>query len=162
MLETQREVIRWQDMSDIRSSIRSDDTHSRAEDNQERHDGNQTENLWQNQIACRVDTHDVECVNLLGYSHGAQLRSDVGPHLSGENQTHDAGRELEEHNLAGGVARYPSGHPWTLDVELHLDTDYRTDEERDEEDDTDGIDTQLLHFLDILFEEHAHSLRSRE
>ena len=26
-------------MSDIRSSIRSDDTHSRAEDNQERHDG---------------------------------------------------------------------------------------------------------------------------
>ena len=149
-------------MSDIRSAIRTDDTHSRTEDNQERHDGNQTENLWQNEIACRVDTHDVECIYLLGYSHGTQLGCDVGPHLSGENQTHDAGRELQQHNFTGGVARYPSRHPWTLDVELHLDADYCTDEERDEEDDADGIDTQLLHFLDILFEEHAHTLRTRE
>ena len=89
----------------------------------------QTENLWQHQIACRVDTHDVECIDLLGYSHGTQLGSDVGTHLSGEDETHDTGRELQQHDFSGGITRNPSRHPWTLDVQFHLDTDNCTDEE---------------------------------
>ena len=149
-------------MTDECRAIGTDDTHARTEDDEERHDGDQSQNLRQDEVAGRVDTHDVEGINLLGNTHGAQLGGDVGPHLAGKDQTHDARRELQEHDFTSSVTRNPSRHPRTLDVQFHLDTDDRTDEERDEEHDADGVDTQLGHLLDILLKEHAHTLWTGE
>ena len=149
-------------MADVSRGVSAHRAEERREDDEEWHDGNQSQNLRKNQIARRVDTHDVEGINLLGYPHGAQFGGDVGTHLAGKNQTHDAGRELQQHDFSGGIARNPSRHPRTLDVEFHLDADDGTDEERDKKHDADGIDTQLRHLLDILFQEHAHALRARE
>ncbi len=47
---------------------------------EERHDGNQTQDLGQYQIACRVDTHDVWSASIcLGYWHGTQLEAMLEP-----------------------------------------------------------------------------------
>ena len=128
-------------MADVSRGVSAHRAEERREDDEEWHDGNQSQNLRKNQIARRVDTHDVEGINLLGYPHGAQFGGDVGTHLACKNQTHDAGRELQQHDFSGGIARNPSRHPRTLDVEFHLDADDGTDEERDKKHDADGIDT---------------------
>lgn len=39
-----------------------------------------------------------------------------------------------------------------------MDADYGADEEGYEQDDADGIDAELAHFFEVLFEEHAHAL----
>ena len=77
MLQSQRQVIGRHDVPNIGGRIGSDNTHCRREDDQEWHDGEQTENLWQNEVAGRVDAHDVKGINLLCYPHGAELRCDV-------------------------------------------------------------------------------------
>ncbi len=105
-------------MPNIRRSVGTDDTHARAKSNQEWHDGNQTENFRQNEVTCRVHSHDIKGINLLGYSHRTQLGSDIGTHFTCENETHDTGRELQEHDFSGGITRNPSRHPWTLDVQV--------------------------------------------
>ncbi len=104
---------------------------SEMRDDQERHVMvTRAENLWQDQRACRVDTHDVECIDLLGYCDGTQFGSDIGIPPFRQGSRHMI---LEENSSSiissGGIARNPSRHPWTLDVQFHLDTDYCTDEE---------------------------------
>ena len=73
--------------ANICRSIGADDTHARTEDNQEWHDGNQTENFRQNEVTCRVHSHDIKGINLLGDTHCSQLRSDIRAHFTCENQT---------------------------------------------------------------------------
>ena len=97
-------------------------------------------NLRQYQITGGVDTHDLQGVNLLCHPHGANLRGDVRTNLSRQDQTHDRTGELQQHDLTGGVARDPAGHPWTLDVQLHLNTDDSTDEEGYQQYNTYGVD----------------------
>ena len=146
----------------MKDVISCDNTAEGAESHEERHDGDKTENLREDEEGGGVDTHDFEGVNLLGGAHRTQFRSNVRAHLSRKDETHDARRELQEHDFTGDVSRDPVGHPGTLDIELNLYTDDGSDKEGDEEDDADGVDTELRHFLDVLFEEHAHSLRTGE
>jgi hypothetical protein len=49
-----------------------------------------------------------------------------------------------------------------LDVQFHLNANYGTYEERDEQHYADGVDTQLRHVFGVLLEEHPHALRNRE
>ena len=76
-----------------------------------------------NEVAGRVDTHDLQGINLLGDAHRTDFRGDVRPHLSCQNQAHDGTGKLQEHDFTCGVAADPTRHPWTLDVKLHLDAD---------------------------------------
>ena len=69
-------------MSYISRAVSTNDTCGRREDDQERHDGEQTDDFGQNQIAGRIDAHNLESVDLLGNTHGAQLWGDVGTHFS--------------------------------------------------------------------------------
>ena len=160
MLQSQRQVVGGHDMADIRCGVGTHDTHCRGEDHEERHDADHTHDLRKDEVAGRVDAHDLESINLLGDAHRANLRGDVRSHLSSQDETHDRARELEEHDLTRGVARYPAGHPGALDIQLHLDADNGAYEERDEQDDANGVDTELRHFLDVLLEEHPHALRA--
>ena len=149
-------------MPHVGRAVGTQDAHAAGEDDQEGHDGEHTGNLGQYEVACRVDAHDFQGVNLLRDAHGAQLGGNVRADFSGQDETHDAAGELEQHNLARGVTCHPAGHPRTLDVELHLDANHGTYEERDEQHDADGVDTQLGHLLDILFPEHAHPFGHRK
>ena len=149
-------------MPDVGRGIGTEDAHGRTENNEERHNRDQSENLGQDEIRGRVHPHDVECIDLLCYAHRAQFRGDVRAYLSSENQTHDARGELQKHNLPSGVARHPPRHPRTLDIELHLNTDHRSDEEGDQQDDAHRVDPQLRHLLDITLEEHPHPFGSRK
>ena len=73
MLQTKGEVIGRHDMSDIGCTIGSYDTHTTGENNQDGHDGEQTENLWQDEIAGGVDAHNLQGINLLGDTHSTYL-----------------------------------------------------------------------------------------
>lgn len=54
------------------------------------------------------------------------------------------------------------GHPWALDVHLHLYADYGPDEEAYEQHYAYGVDAELRHFLYVAFGEHAHAFRNCE
>ena len=140
----------------------SENSGADTEDDQERNHGHESQNFGQNQVRSRVDTHDVERVNLLGDTHGPDLGGDVGTDLSGQDETHDGRRELQQEDFTGGISYNEAWHPRTFDVQLNLDTDNRTDEERNQQYNTDGIDTQLVHFIDVLLEIHAESFRASE
>ena len=129
MLETECEIVGGHDMSEISGGVGTYNAHRRREDDEEGHDGDHPHDLRQDEVAGRVDTHDFQGIDLLGDAHRADLGSDIRAHLTSQNETHDGTGELEEHNLAGGIATHPTGHPRTLDVKLHLDADDRTDEE---------------------------------
>ena len=101
MLQARREVVGREHMAYICRGIGAEDARCRTEYHQERHDRDQAEYLGKDEVASRVDTHDVERVNLLSHPHGANLRGDVRAYLSGKDKTHDGRRELEQHNLAG-------------------------------------------------------------
>jgi FKBP-type peptidyl-prolyl cis-trans isomerase (trigger factor) len=47
-----------------------------------------SENFRQNEVTCRVHSHDIKGINLLGDTHCSQLRSDIRAHFACENQTH--------------------------------------------------------------------------
>ena len=162
MLQAQRQVVRHDDASNVRRSVGAHDAQCTGEDNQQRHDGDHTHDFRQYQVARRVDTHDVQRVNLLRHAHGADLRGDVRAHLTGQYQTHDARRELQQHDFARGIAAHPAWHPGRLDVQLHLDADDGSDEKRDEQHDTNRVDAQLFHLLDVLFPKHAEAFRDAE
>lgn len=49
-----------------------------------------------------------------------------------------------------------------MDVQFHLNANYGTYEERDEQHYADGVDTQLRHVFGVLLEEHPHALGHRE
>ena len=158
MLQTQRQVVRHDDMGYICCSIGTHDTHRTGEDNQHGHNGQHAEYLGQYQIAGGVDSHDVEGVNLLGDAHGAYLRGYVRPHLACQDETHNRAGKLKQHDFTRRIARHPTWHPRRLDVQLHLNTNHRSDEERNEQHDTNGVDTQLRHLLYILLPKHAETL----
>ena len=50
----------------------------------------------------------------------------------------------------------------TLNVQLHLYADDRTDEERDEQDNADGVDAKLGHLRDVTLPEHTETLGTGE
>ena len=129
-----------------------------AEDDEEGYHRHHAYHLGQDEEGGGVDAHDFEGIYLLRHTHGAYLGSDVRPYLAGQDETHDAGRELEQHDFARGVAGGEGGHPGALDVELDLDADDCTDEEADEQHDADGIDTEGAHLTDILPHEHTPTL----
>ena len=149
-------------MADIGCAVGAEDAHGRREDDVDGHNGEQSQNLRQDEVAGGVHAHDIKGVDLLGDTHGAYLRCNVRAYLSSEYKAHDATGELQKHDFAGGIAGHPAWHPRTLDVHLHLDADDGTDEERDEQHDADGVDAQLGHLLDVLLPEHAEALRHRE
>ncbi len=126
------------------------------------HDGHEARNLGQDEEVGRIDAHDVEGVNLLGDAHRADFGSDVGADLASQDEAHDARRELEEHDFAGGVAHHHAGHPGALDVQFDLEADDGSDEERDDEHDAYRIVAQLIHFSHILTEEHPPSVGLRK
>ena len=128
-------------MADVGRAVGTDNTHGTGENDQQGHDGHHAENLGQNQVAGRVDTHDIQRVNLLCYTHSAYLRGNVRSYLAGEYQTHDAAGEFQQHDFTRCIAAHPTGHPRRLDVQLHLDADNGTDEERDKQHNADGVDT---------------------
>ena len=72
-----------------------------------------------------------------------QLPSGRRTDLPCQNQTHDGGGELQQHDFAGGVTHYPTRHPRTFDVQFDLDGDNGSDKERDKEHDADGVHSQL-------------------
>ena len=141
VLDTRGEILHTDHISYDGGGIGSNDTHGGTEDHQEGHDGDHAENLRQNEVIGGVHPHNVECIDLLGHTHGAQLRGDVRTHLASQYQAHDGRGKLQEHDFARGITSDELGHPWTLDVDLHLYADHGADEERDEQDDADGIDT---------------------
>ena len=162
MLQSGREVFGSDDMADIGRGVGSHHAQRGREDHEEGHDRHQAEYLRQDEVVGRIDTHDLQGVDLLRDAHRAQLRGDIGPHLARQDQAHDGGRKLQEHDLARGIARHPMGHPRALDIDLHLDADDGSDEEGDEQDDANGVDAELRHLLDILLEKHPHTLGTRE
>ena len=119
-------------------------------------------NLGQDQEGSRIDTHYFQCINLLGDTHRAKLGRDVGPHFSGQNETHDTAGELQDHDLTSCITCSKGWHPRTLDVDFYLDADNSTNKKTDQQDDADGVHTQLCHLLDILFDEHAPSFGPAE
>ncbi len=157
-----REILRGHHVTHERRGIGTDDAQSGGEDDEERHDGHQAENLRQDEVGSRVDAHDVEGIDLLRHAHRAELRGNVRPDLTREDQTHDRRGELEEHDLTRHIARHPMRHPRTLDVDLHLNAYHGSDEETDEQHDADGVDTELRHLLDIAFGKHAQALWNGE
>ena len=73
MLQAQREVVGWHHVADVSRSVGTYDAHGRGENNEEGHEGHQSHDFWQNEIVGRIDTHDVERIDLLGNTHRAQL-----------------------------------------------------------------------------------------
>ena len=149
-------------MPDIGCAISTHDAHRRRADYQGRHHRHQARYLGQDEKRGRVDAHNLKGVYLLGHTHGAQLRGDVGAHLAREDETHDGARKLEQHNLAGGIPRHPARHPGALDIHLHLYADYGADEEGDKQHDGYRVYAQLRHLLDIPLGKHAHPLGHAE
>ena len=86
------------------------------------------------------------------------IKGDVRPHLARKNKTHDRRRKLEQHDLSCYIARDKLGHPRAGNVQLDLNTNYRTDEKRDKQHYADGVNTQGRHFLQVLLHEHSHTL----
>ena len=118
--------------------------------------------LGQNEERSRIDTHDFKCVYLLCYTHGSNLGCDVTAHLATEDKTHDTAGEFQKHNLSGGITRHKGWHPGALDIQLDLDTNNRTNEKADEQDNSDGINSKLRHFFDVLSEKHTPPFRNAE
>ena len=145
-------------MHTVGREVGSQDAGGRGEDDQTGHDGEHAHDLGQDEVTGGVDAHDLQGVDLLGDAHRAQLGGDVRPYLACQDETHDGRGELEQQDLSCDIAADPPGHPGALDVELHLDADDGSDEERDEQYDADGVDTQLRHLLNIRLEEHTHAL----
>jgi hypothetical protein len=98
----------------------------------------------------------------LRHAHGSNLGCDVTAHLTAEDKTHDTAGEFQEHNLSGGITRDKVRHPGTLDIQLDLDTNDRTNEKADEQDYSDGINSKLRHFFDVLSEKHTPPFRNAE
>ena len=132
MLQTKGEVIGRQHMADVGRSVGTEDACGGGENHEEWHDGEHAHDLRQYEVRGGVDAHDLQGIDLLRHAHRADLGGDVGAHLTGQDQTHDGAGELEQQDLSGGIAGNPTGHPRTLDVQLHLDADDGSDEERDE------------------------------
>ena len=139
VLEAVGEVFGVDDIGKPPRGVCADDAGSDAESDQKRNHGNQACNLGKDEEVGRVDSHDFEGINLLGYPHGANFGSDVRAYLAGQDETHDGRGELQQHDFAGGVSHNKSGHPRTFDVQLDLDGDDGSDEEGDEEHDADGV-----------------------
>ena len=102
----------------------------------------------QDEIRSGIDAHDFERVDLLGDAHGADFGSDARPDLTGQNQRHDRGGELQNHGFARSVTDQRPRDEGRFEVDAHLKRDDRTDEDRDDGRQTDGIDAQGLHFVD--------------
>jgi len=73
MLYAEGQIIRREHVSDVSCAVSSKDSEGRTEYNQERHHRYQTQYFRQNQIVCRVHSHDIEGVNLLRYAHCSQF-----------------------------------------------------------------------------------------
>ena len=156
VLKSQGEVIHG-DYSGKGRGVCSDKAEDYAEDYQHGNHADEAQNLGQDYETGGVDAHYLQCVYLLGHSHGAYLRGNVGSHLAGQDEAHDAGGELQKHDFSGGVSSGECRHPWGCDVQFYLDAYHGTYEEGYQQDDADAVYSKGSHFLDILFEEHSPS-----
>ena len=162
ILKTIGKVVGFDDTSQPTGGISADDACADAERHQKGNHGEQRDDFGKDEKRSGVDAHDFERINLLGDAHGAQLRSNVTPHLARQDKAHDGGGELKQHDFARGVTRDKTGHPRSLDIEFDLHTDDRADKKRNEQDDADAIDTEFGHLARILFQEAPHPLRTGE
>ena len=103
------------------------------------------DDLGQDQVAGRVDAHDLQRVDLFGDAHRADFGGDVRPHFAGEDQRDDRRRELQQHRLARGIADQVFRNERRLQVQRHLDRDYGAHEHRDDRDDADRVEPEARH-----------------
>lgn len=157
ILQTVFQICGCHDTAEPAGSEGTDDTGKDAEYHQQRNHGDHGRYFGQNQVAGRIDTHNLQGVNLLGDAHGAQLRGNVRAYLACQNEAHDGRRELQQQDFAGHVAHGPARHPRTFDVQFDLDGDDGADEERYQQHDADGVHAELLYFAEVLAEEHTHA-----
>ena len=115
-------------MTNVGCAVGSEYARRRREHYEEWHQRHQAHYLWQDEVVGRVYAHYLKGIDLLRHAHRAKLGGNVRPHLTGKNKTHNARRELQQQYLASGVTRHPTRHPWTLDVELHLNTYHGSDD----------------------------------
>ena len=140
----------------------TDDACKDAEDDQDRYHRNHGCYFGQYQVVGRVDSHDFQRVDLLGDAHGAQLGGDVRPHLARQDEAHDGGRKLQQHDFAGHIAHRPARHPGTFDVQFDLYGDDCADKKRYQQDNANGVYPQFGQFCAVLPEEHVHPFGARK
>ena len=120
MLQTVGEVGEREEAAYPAYDIGPDEAGGDAEGDEQRYGGYHGEDLGQQDMVGRVDAHDIQSIDLLGDAHGAYLGGDIGAYLTGEDDADDAGGELEQDDLAHGIADGETGHPGRPDVDLDL------------------------------------------
>ena len=107
-------------------------------------------------------------VDLFGDTHGADLRRNIAADLTGQDQTHHGGREFQNQNLAGGQSCGVCGNQRRYNIDGHLNAYHGTDEYGNDDDQGNGVHTQLIYLLDQAFEKlppfvgNAEYLRQKE
>ena len=59
--------------------------------------------LGSTEICFGVDTHDLECIDLLAYAHVAELARDLTTHHTGKHDTHQCWGEFKNHSVADNL-----------------------------------------------------------
>lgn len=89
MLQSQRQVVYRDDLSDNGRGVGPYESGENTETDQEGHHGHHAQHLGQDEVIGGIDSHDFKGVDLLCDAHGADFGGDVGTDLPGQNQAHD-------------------------------------------------------------------------
>ena len=82
----------------------ADKSQRQAEKHQKRAENSGCSHFRKNEKACRIDSHHIHGVDLLGDSHASDLRRNVRSHLSGKNQRHHSGTELKNKTFPNHIS----------------------------------------------------------
>ena len=104
---------RGQNMTDVSRGVGTHDTHRRTEYHQKWHDGDETQNLWQNQVAGWVHAHDIKGVDLLCHPSSCPVPKQCSSPPS--QKVSDTWWTMKtQHDFTCGVTSNPARHPRTL------------------------------------------------
>ncbi len=126
----------------------------KAHEHQQRVENCSRGNLWQNQVVCRVYTHHLHGIDLLGDPHASNFGSNIGSDFAGKDKGYHSGTELQYQALAGHIAYIHFWDKGAFDVAGGLYYNNSSNEYRYHCNYRDGVDYQLLGIGKKLFAEN--------
>ena len=111
----------------------TDKTSRRRDDKQERHHAHERDDFRQDKIVGAVHTHNLHRIDLFCDAHRTYLGGNITSHFTGQNQTEDCTRELEQQCITSQQTRNIGRQQRVLRICLRLNGQNRADENRDQQ-----------------------------
>ena len=140
----------------------SEESESKAEQHEERTQYGRCGHFGQYEEAGRIDSHHVHRVNLFCDAHAAYFRRYVRSHLSGQDERHHGGTELEDKAFPHHVAYVHLVNDGILQIGCGLDDEHTSYEYGDDSDQEYGRNDELVRLRYELSPEYAPFFRLPE